>query len=120
VRILDLLFVNALLLAQIALTVAANILVKLGALPSDAAASMLGGVVNLKTLAGLACFGFAFLLYSLVLQRLALNVAQAILTLQYVCVIVAAAVFLNEPISSMRWMGMVIIIIGIGIVSFTI
>jgi multidrug transporter EmrE-like cation transporter len=80
---------------------------------------MFGNVAKLKALAGLACFGFAFLLYSLVLQCLALSLAQAIL-MQYICVIVAAAVFLNEPISSMRWMGMVIIIIGIGIVSFTI
>jgi len=56
---------------------------------------MLGGVANLNTLAGLACFGFAFLLYSLLLQRL-LNLAQTILALQYVCVIVA----LNEPISA--------------------
>ena len=75
---------------------------------------MLGGVANLNTLAGLACFGFAFLLYSLLLQYL--NLAQTILTLQYVCVIVA----LNEPNSTMRWMGMVVIIVGIGIVSFTI
>jgi len=66
---------------------------------------MLGGVANLNTLAGLACFGFAFLLYLLLLQRL-LNLAQTILALQYVCVIVAAAVFLNEPISAVRWMGM--------------
>jgi drug/metabolite transporter (DMT)-like permease len=69
---------------------------------------MLGGVANLKTLADLAGFGFAFLLYSLLLQRLALNLAQTILTLPYVCVIVAAAVFLNEPISAVRWMGMLL------------
>ena len=61
---------------------------------------MLGGVANLKTLADLAGFGFAFLLYSLLLQLL-LNLAQTILTLQYVCVIVA----LNEPISAVRWHG---------------
>jgi drug/metabolite transporter (DMT)-like permease len=69
---------------------------------------MLAGVANLKTLADLACVGFAFLLYSLVMHRL----AQAILTLQSVCVIIAAAVLLNEPISDMRWTGMAIIIAG--------
>ena len=73
---------------------------------------------HLNTLPGLACFGFAFLLYSPLLQYL--NLAQTILTVQYVCVIVAAAVFLNEPISAMRWIGMAVIIVGIGIVSFTI
>src|ERR1700688_4126555 len=64
-----------------------NMLVKLGALSSDAAGGMLGNVAKLKALAGLACFGFAFLLYSLVLQCLALSLAQAIL-MQYICMIV--------------------------------
>jgi SAM-dependent methyltransferase len=38
---------------------------KLGALPPDAASSLLGPIANLKTLAGLANFGFAVLLYPL-------------------------------------------------------
>jgi len=93
VRVLDLSIISVLLLAQIALTVTVNML-KLWRASKQRPAGMRGGVANLNTLPGLACFGFAFLLYSLVLQRLALNLAQAILTLQYVCVIVAAAVFL--------------------------
>jgi len=91
VRILDLLFVSALLLAQIALTVTVNML-KLWRASKQRPAGMRGGVANLNTLPGLACFGFAFLLYSPLLQYL--NLAQTIRTLQYVCVIVAAAVFL--------------------------
>ena len=50
-RILDLLFISVQLLAQIALTIAANMLVKLGAHSSSAAGGMLNGIAELKTLA---------------------------------------------------------------------
>jgi len=91
VRVLDLSIISVLLLAQIALTVTVNML-KLWRASKQRPAGMRGGVANLNTLPGLACFGFAFLLYSPLLQYL--NLAQTIRTLQYVCVIVAAAVFL--------------------------
>ena len=55
----------------------------------------------------------AFLFYAMILKRMPLNLAQAILSMQYVLVILAANVLLHEPIGTARWTGIAIVAIGL-------
>jgi drug/metabolite transporter (DMT)-like permease len=48
-----------------------------------------------------------------------LNVAQAILSIQFVAVIVSSATILGEPVGVVRWLGIGLILVGILVVSFT-
>lgn len=107
------------LVSQVGLTVAANLFVKIGSQAGVIQNSAIMGLLNLKTLAGLLCFGASFALYALLLQRLPLNIAQSFLAAQFVAVIVASAVFLGEPIAALRWAGIGLIFVGIAVVATT-
>ncbi len=104
-----------LIVAMISCTVAANLMMKLGA--GDPASSLLLGLISWRTFFGLAIFGGAAMLYTLVLRVLPLNVAQAFAAAQFVAVIFAAAMILGEPIGALRWLGIALIAAGIAIVA---
>ena len=105
------------LLAIVICTVAANILMKMGAMAPVHA--RLFGLANWKTVLGLGCFGVGGLVYAWILSYMPLNVAQSILAVQFIAVIAASAIILSEPIPLVRWLGIVLIFIGIFIVSLT-
>src|SRR5262245_5934050 len=107
--------VIVLLSAMIALTVIANLTLKLGA--EDPPAPLLLGVYSWRTIAGFAAFAAAGLVYAKVLQYLPLNVAQSYATAQFVAVIVSSRLFLGEPIPFGRWVGIGLIIGGILVVA---
>lgn len=96
-------------------TIAANLLLKIGAM-QPAAERFVFGIVGWHGLAGFACWGVAAVLYAWVLQWLPLNVAQSLLALQFVGVILASALVLAEPINAIRWVGMALIATGIVVV----
>jgi drug/metabolite transporter (DMT)-like permease len=68
---------------------------------------------------GLALFGVGAMLYILVLSRLALNVAQSMLALQYVGVMLGSALILGEPISPTRLLGAGMIAAGVVVVAWS-
>jgi multidrug transporter EmrE-like cation transporter len=103
------------LIAMIAFTVAANLLMKVGA--ERAASPLLLGVLSWTTIAGLATFGISGLIYAWVLKTLPLNVALSFAAAQYVAVIVASRVVLSEPIPATRWLGIMFIALGILVVA---
>ncbi len=103
---------------MIGFTVAANLLLKMGAMVPAAERAILG-VWDWRTLLGFFFFGSAALIYSGVLEWLPLNVAQSIAASQFVAVILASAFFLAEPIPMGRLAGIVLIIGGIIVVSFS-
>ena len=71
------------------MTVAANLMLKLGAgVPQ--AERILFGALGWKSVAGLALFGCGGLLYAILLRRVPLNLAQVFASAQYVGVVAAA------------------------------
>jgi drug/metabolite transporter (DMT)-like permease len=103
---------------MISFTVAANVLLKAGAMVPAAERTIMG-VCDWRTLLGFAFFGTSAIVYSGVLQWLPLNVAQSIAASQFVAVILASALILAEPIPVVRLVGIVLIVVGIAVVSYS-
>lgn len=103
---------------MISLTVAANLMLKLGA-SAFPAERMVLGILGWKSVAGLALFGCAGLLYAFLLRSVPLNLAQVFAASQFVGVIIAACIVLGEPISPVRWLGIACICFGILLVGAT-
>jgi drug/metabolite transporter (DMT)-like permease len=102
---------------MISCTVGANLLMKLGA--STPEAGRWFGVVSPLTATGIGCFGLAAIMYAWLLHHLPLNVAQAFAAVQFLAVILAARWVLSEPVTSLRWVGILLIAIGIAVVGWT-
>jgi drug/metabolite transporter (DMT)-like permease len=99
-------------------TIVANVLLRLGALASPARRVVLG-ILSWQSVAGLMLFGLGGLAYSILLRRVPLNVAQVFGATQFVGVILAARAILHEPISNLRWIGILFTCIGVVIVGLT-
>ena len=104
--------------AVIACTVAANLMLKLGASVPEAQ-RVLFGLLGWKSAAGLALFGCGGIVYALLLRRVPLNVAQVFAAAQFVGVAITAGLVLGEPISPARWLGIACISLGIVLVGLT-
>lgn len=105
--------------AMICCTVAANLLLKQGAMV-PAAERVILGFLGWKSFAGLAMFGLGGLIYSWILRWLPLNVAQSFAAAQFVAVIAASSIVLAEPITSARWLGILLIALGILLVGLSV
>lgn len=104
--------------AMIAFTVAANLMLKLGAgVPEPQ--RVFFGLLGWKSAAGLALFGCGGIVYAFLLRQVPLNVAQSFTAAQFVGVIIAASLVLGEPISPARWLGIACICFGIFVVGVT-
>jgi len=105
---------------MISFTVVANLLLKTGAsAASSSGASVLMTFMNWRTIAGLASFGVAGLLYAVVLRWLPLNVAQSFAAAQFVAVILASLLVLGERVTTMQLAGIFFIAVGIAFVGWT-
>ena len=109
----------ALILASMSFTVLANLALKVGAERKGAFVSWPLNMVNVHVALGAASFALAFLFYALVLRRLPLSLAQAIFSLQFVLVILAANLLLHESIGGARWVGIALMAAGLLVVSFS-
>jgi drug/metabolite transporter (DMT)-like permease len=103
----------------IACTVAANLMLKLGADVPEAQRVFLG-IFGWKSVAGLAVFGCGGIIYGVLLRRVPLNLAQVLAAAQFIGVVVAASLVLGEPISPARWLGIACISFGILLVGLTV
>jgi len=74
---------------------------------------------NLKVVGGFAAYGISSLFWIAVLSEINLSLAYPMLALNYVLVPLTAWLFLSEQIPPLRWLGMVIIIIGVIVISRT-
>jgi drug/metabolite transporter (DMT)-like permease len=104
--------------AMMSFTVAANLMLKLGAAASDSE-RVFFGILGWKSASGLVLFGFGGIIYSIMLRSVPLNVAQAFAAMQFVAVILAASWVLNESIPPVRWFGIFCAIFGVLIVGLT-
>jgi drug/metabolite transporter (DMT)-like permease len=96
--------------------VAANIFIKLGA-DRAAGRTLWFGLLGWPTLVGIGFFGVSVLLYAWVLKHLPLHLAQSMAALQFIGVILAAALFFDETISIWQWLGFALIVLGLAIVT---
>lgn len=99
------------MLVVVAGNVTANLLIKLGA--NQPASRALLGVVTWHTVLGVGCFGASLLFYAWVLRRIPLFAAQSIAVLQFVGVILGAALLFSEPIALRQWLGIGVILLGL-------
>jgi undecaprenyl phosphate-alpha-L-ara4N flippase subunit ArnE len=104
---------------MISSTVVANVFMKLGASDNEEARWLLG-IAGTRTLAGMAFFGVALLLYTWLLRYIPLNIAQSLMAVQFIAVILASTWLLSEPMPSLRWVGIALIAAGVVLVGFTI
>lgn len=97
----------------------ANLILKVGAQAEGVGRVWPLTVVNLRVVAAAGAFGMAFLFYAMLLKRLPLSLAQAIMSMQFVLVILAANVLLGEQIGTVRWAGIALMAVGLAIVGFS-
>jgi drug/metabolite transporter (DMT)-like permease len=102
--------------AAIACTVLANLMLKTGAQSHGIGPFWPLTVVNAKVLTAAAGFAMAFLFYTMTLKRMPLSLAQAIFSVQFVLVILAASLVLQEEIGTARWIGIALMAVGLAVV----
>jgi drug/metabolite transporter (DMT)-like permease len=66
---------------------------------------------------GLACYGVGAILWLIVLSRLALSYAYLLLAAMYVLIPLVSWLVLGERIPPLRWLGMVVVVLGVLIVA---
>jgi drug/metabolite transporter (DMT)-like permease len=100
-----------------ACTVIGNLLLKTGVQQPGISSVWPISLVNTRTVLGAISFVCAMVFYMMVLKRMSLNLAQSIFALQFVLVIIAANVILNETIGPQRWFGIALIAAGLFVIS---
>ncbi len=68
---------------------------------------------------GLTLFGVSALFWLVVLSRVDLSVAYPFVGLSYIIVVLFSRLFLNEHVTALRWLGVVVVAVGITIVGLS-
>ncbi|MFN2490204.1 MAG: EamA family transporter [Actinomycetota bacterium] len=68
---------------------------------------------------GLALFGVSALFWLVVLSRVPLSVAYPFVGLSYIAIVASARLFLHEHVPLLRWIGVVVVALGIAIVGLS-
>lgn len=76
-------------------------------------------LTNPFSFSGLVLYFLAGLIWSYLLLKLDISFVQPILALTYVATPILAILFLHEKVEAMRWLGILVIIIGVIIVART-
>ncbi len=109
------------LLGSVALSSAAQVLLKAGATVGNGSGGTVSQGVSLFTqpavVVGLMLYGLGTLLWLKCLSRLDLGLAYLVSALQYVVVFAAARIVFGETLSPTRCLGLAVILVGIVIVS---
>lgn len=72
---------------------------------------------NIWIVGGILCFVVSLVLYVAVLHRVPLILAQSILSLQFVAIVLAAAMVLGERVAPVQWSGIAAIALGLFLLS---
>lgn len=72
---------------------------------------------NISSLAGIFLYFLSAVIWSYLLTKLAISFVQPILALTYVITPLLAIIFLDERVPALRWLGIIIIIMGVTIVA---
>jgi drug/metabolite transporter (DMT)-like permease len=68
---------------------------------------------------GLTLCGISALFWLVVLSRIDLSVAYPFVGLSYIIVVLFSRLFLNEQVTALRWLGVVVVAVGIAIVGLS-
>lgn len=66
---------------------------------------------------GFACFGLSSIFWLVVLSRLELSLAYPMVSVAYILVAIASWLFFKENVNLVRWLGILIIVLGVFFVS---
>jgi drug/metabolite transporter (DMT)-like permease len=101
--------------AVILANVLGNIFLKLGS-SVDERHAYIFGVFGWQTVLGICFFASGVVFYGLALKLLPLYAAQSVVILQFVGVILAAAILFDEVIVLRQWLGIALIGVGLSLV----
>lgn len=90
----------------------AHLLFKIGA-TIGRETGILGMIFNVNTIAGIALFGVSTILYIYALSRAELSKLAPLIALTYLWVAFLSVAILGESISVLRWIGIILVIIGL-------
>ena len=85
---------------------------------SPVESKFLFGVLGWMGIGGFALFGISGLLYAVILTKIPLILTQSVAALQFIGIVFASRFVLGEPVSTMKWLGISLIFLGILFVSF--
>lgn len=68
---------------------------------------------------GLGLFGISALFWLVVLSRTPLSVAYPFVGITYILIVVISRFFLHEPVPLLRWIGVLVVALGIALVGFS-
>lgn len=72
---------------------------------------------NLWVLAGFAFYFLSSLFWMIVLSRVDLSIAYPMLSMGYAIVLLVSWILFKEPVSAIRWMGVLVIMLGVTLIS---
>ncbi len=111
-----------LLLAAVTLGVCGQLAIKLGIrdtgdlqlVLSQSVWRFIATVVSSKLIIlGIALYGVSTFFWLLVLSRVDLSLAYPMLALGYIGILLVSMIFLGEKVTALRWLGTVLIVIGV-------
>ena len=73
--------------------------------------------LNPYVLMGLVCFGLSSIFWLVVLSRLQLSLVYPMVSVAYVLVAFASVILFKEQVSLFRWLGIIVIIVGVFLIS---
>ncbi len=74
-------------------------------------------IFNWKLWVGLALYGIATVLFVFALKRGNLSVLYPIIATSYIWVVIFSKLFLGEPFPMYKWIGIILIIVGVAIIT---
>jgi drug/metabolite transporter (DMT)-like permease len=86
---------------------------------TEAGQTVLRAAKEPKLWLGLALFGISSMFWLVVLSRVDLSLAYPMVGLSYVVIVMFAAFLLHENVPPLRWVGVVVIAIGIALVGLS-
>ncbi|MEF3307956.1 SMR family transporter [Paenibacillus sp. GYB004] len=110
----------AVLITSVLLGALGQVFLKWGVSPADEPAGGTGAVAGLLRAlsswplwAGLAAYGFSLLLWLFALKKFPLSTAYPMVSLGYIVVMAAGAIFFQETVSVQKWVGVGLISCGV-------
>jgi multidrug transporter EmrE-like cation transporter len=105
---------------QITLKTAMNEVGRIGATEIAAAGDTITRAIREPRLwLGLVLFGISAVFWLVVLSRVDLSVAYPFVGLSYIVVVLFSRLFLHEQVGAVRWLGVVVVAVGIAIIGFS-
>jgi len=94
-----------------AMNTCSNLLIKLGASKIESFSIRI--ITNWYLVSGLVLFGLGFVLWIFILNKVQLSTAAPMMSLSYVFVMIISYFLFNEPITSPKIAGVVMILLGV-------